>query len=90
MPGEELEDLSEQERMNYAKEFAASNPSVTELLFYSPDDEEEIHFRFRVARDAEGKITDMVELLKNGMSCRTSASSYRSTDFAYRRSLRLS
>lgn len=51
--------------MKYVKEFAAGNPSVTDLRFYTRLGVDKFHYR--VVRDAEGKITTMAEVLENGM-----------------------
>lgn len=55
--------------MNYVKEFAACNLSVTDLQFYTPPGVDVIKFHYCVGRNTEGKITGMVEVLKNGMCC---------------------
>lgn len=51
--------------MKYVKEFAAGNPSVTDLRFYVRPGVDKFHYR--MVRNTEGKITAMVEVLKNGM-----------------------
>lgn len=56
---------------NGIKEFMAYNPFMTDLKFYVPLPLEVcvINFHFRIERDAEGGITRIVEVLKNGMYC---------------------
>lgn len=57
--------LTKQDRMNRLKEFAACNPSVTDLQYYGYHDN--LKFHYRIGRDVDGRITTMVEVLENGL-----------------------
>lgn len=62
-----LGDLTNQDRPNHVKQFAARNPSVLDLQFYRPNCVDVINFHYRMERDMEGNITGMIEVRKNGM-----------------------
>lgn len=52
--------------MRRVQELVLSNVYVTDLQFYSEGDIDAITFHYQIGRDAEGRIT---EVLENGMRC---------------------
>lgn len=50
------------DRLSYVKQFAACNPSMMDLKFYTPEDADVIYFYYRIERDTEGRITGIVEV----------------------------
>lgn len=60
--------------MDYIRKLAVHHRSVTDLQFYALEAADVIAFHYRIWRDAQGRVTAMAEVLKNGTCSKEMAS----------------